>query len=87
VGSSFNSLVSALDEQLNIGVAVFLSRKHIESIMWQDAIEQRFKNILVNCDCYLEATSRGGIDKIIKSEDKKFDFSDSGIERIQVDGE
>lgn len=87
VGSSFNSLVSALDEQLNIGVAVFLSRKHIESIMWQDAIEQRFKNILINCDCYLEATSRGDIDKIIKSEDKKIDFSGSGIERIQVDGE
>jgi diguanylate cyclase (GGDEF)-like protein/PAS domain S-box-containing protein len=87
VGSSFNSLLSILDEQLDIGAAVFLTKDHIESILWEESIQKRFNNSLTNCDCYLEASSKGNIEEIVNANGNKFKFIEGGIEQIKLNGE
>ncbi|MCW8916352.1 MAG: ATP-binding protein [Magnetovibrio sp.] len=73
-GTSFSKIIEILDASLGTAYTILLNRDHIEQAMWPEAIKKVFGEVKQNCNCVIEATSRTGVDEILKqvSFDKNF---------------
>ena len=58
VGTSFATLFDTIDRQLASGVAALLRSSHVDSTMWEEAVDRQFQTLDVECDCFVEAASR-----------------------------
>lgn len=79
VGTSFEVLLNIIDQKSNFGAGVLLTKAHIESAMWPDAIATRFAGTEPDCECVVEASSREGFEDIInQARDRGIRFRDGG---------
>lgn len=66
VGSSFEPILDTLDRRLGAGVAILLAKEHVDQAMWTEFIRRYLPGSSdSNCSCYVEATSRETIYRII----------------------
>ena len=79
VGTSFTEMYRVLDNQLTAGAATLLKLRHVEDNMWSSAIDTQFAQLYEGCNCAIEATSRLGIDPIIKH------YSTRGLNKTPFD--
>jgi len=66
VGTAFTSIFKHIDANFDVGIAILLKKQHLQKYMWPDFYEKRFGQGIDMCDCVIEATSRPGIEDIIK---------------------
>lgn len=59
-GTAFNTQLGLLDRQLGAGFAILLKPEHVESSLWREFQGNAQRRHA--CDCYLEASSRPGLD-------------------------
>ncbi|MGH1461781.1 MAG: PAS domain S-box protein [Neptuniibacter sp.] len=87
VGTSFDVVLDIMDKTSNFGAGVLLTKKHIKSAMWPEAIEKKFGSQQLNCECIIEASSRDGFEEIIATgREKGVRFRDGGNQILEVDG-
>lgn len=87
IGTSFRMLVSRLDEVLDAGVAVLLTRDHISEAMWQEFVDARFINDMESCQCAVEARSRSDIFRLIEAGTvQSMPIAENGYRLAEVDG-
>lgn len=82
-GTSFSHVLSIVDEQLDVGVAVLLTKEHVKQNMWPEAIKQRFADNSSDCECYVEASSRSGLQGFINKIGLDKAFLSSPVRLIQ----
>ncbi|MGB0280651.1 MAG: PAS domain S-box protein [Neptuniibacter sp.] len=87
VGTSFDVVLGIIDDTSNFGAGVLLTREHIKSAMWPDAIERKFGTQTLTCECVIEASSRPGFEKVIETgRNESVRFRDGGHKILEVEG-
>jgi len=66
-GTSFEPIMSLLDDALGAGVAVLLLEDHVKNTMWSEFVDKHFTDDVGKCDCYIEARSREEILPFLKT--------------------
>lgn len=79
VGTSFSEMYRVLDKQLGSGAATLLKLRHVKDNMWRSAIDTQFAQLYQGCSCAIEATSRPGIEAVIRH------YSDRGLSSTPFD--
>ena len=66
-GASFDNVLNALADKMQLNAAVLLSKAHAEKNMWPDAIIRVFGNTpLSTCECYLESSTSESVKYVIE---------------------
>ena len=65
-GTSFSKIIEILDKSLDASYTVLLTREHIKKTMWPEAIDRVFGTTRPDCRCVIEATSRNGVEDLIR---------------------
>ena len=65
-GTSFSNIIKILDDGLGASFSVLLTREHIAETMWPSAQEKVFGTMKADCRCVVEATSRPGVEDILR---------------------
>ncbi|MEG3617860.1 ATP-binding protein [Magnetovibrio sp. PR-2] len=66
-GTSFSKIIEILDDGLDASFTVLLTRDHIKETMWPEALERVFGTTRPDCRCVIEATSRDGVEELIRN--------------------
>lgn len=65
-GTSFSKIIEILDDGLGAAFSVLLTREHIQEAMWPSAQEKIFGKMDADCRCVVEATSRPGVENLLR---------------------
>ncbi|GAB6054110.1 hypothetical protein JCM17960_29300 [Magnetospira thiophila] len=85
VGTSFDTLLTILDQRYDFGAAALLTKEHVESTMWPEAIKKVFGQSQSACGCMLEAASRDGLEEILSAaQSSAIYLQTKGAEFIEV---
>ena len=85
IGTSFDVILNILQDTSKFAAGVLLTKEHIRSAMWPEAIETRFGGQNTGCECVIESFSDNSFTEIVAAgQTKGIRFRDGGHKIIDV---
>tara|TARA_Y100000782_G_C10189122_1_gene269211 strand:+ start:4200 stop:6611 length:2412 start_codon:yes stop_codon:yes gene_type:complete len=85
IGTSFDVILNILQDTSNYAAGVLLTKEHIKSAMWPEAIEKKFGGQQIECECVIEASSADNFKDIIaEGKAQGVRFRDGGHKIVTV---
>jgi diguanylate cyclase (GGDEF)-like protein/PAS domain S-box-containing protein len=79
-GTAFDTVLRILKQNYGVEAGVLLSRAHVESNMWPEAIARHFSVSMPSCDCLVEASTSDALPGLVNS------LGLAGLRLADIDG-